>query len=215
MCAVESVGPRDVTAEFRSAELFRVIQNLHLNMCHRRAMARFYLSECDRNKLTQFLEIKFENLVDELELQCTADEASAEVVARAARDVLSVYPQPSRNVDVEENSCEVEGLVLEFRDWIGCDARDRQNMLLVPGQFRKLLWHWGGQKIACKNVSLAALNRKVARYDSEGHSLPFVSQRKCILRGFKGWRMLCSGRGSWEMSMKYVLTRSLSIDRGK
>ena len=125
-------------------------------------MAEFELNEGDRRKLTLFLDMKVQNLVDELDLRCAADEASAEAVARAAQGVLSLYPQPPRDADVEENARELEGLVLEFRDWKGCDARDRQYMLL--GQFRKLLWYARAQKLSCRKVSLAGLEKAVGWY---------------------------------------------------
>ena len=183
----------------------------YLDSCHREAMAEFELNEGDRRKLTLFLDMKFQNLVDELDLRCAADEASAEAVARAAQGVLSLYPQPPRDADVEENARELEGLVLEFRDWKGCDARDRQHMLL--GQFRKLLWYAGAQKLSCKTVTVAGLARAVGWYESESCSRPFLLQLKCILRDFKGWRMLCGGGGTGEMP-RDTFWRKLVFDGG-
>ena len=151
----------------------------------------------DQQKLDEFLQLKYQNLMDELQVLLVADEASLEVVEEAARDIMASYPQPPTDISEEEHLRELQGLVLEFGDWKLCDSRDRQHMLI--SRSRTLLLNLGCNEKTCKEVSLPYLENELENLESCGHSVRFVSNLRCILRDLKAWRLLCEGRPSTEM----------------
>ena len=151
----------------------------------------------DRQKIIEFLLLKYQNLLLELDVVLDVEDASLEVVENAARDVMASYPQPPRNDSEEEHLRELKGLLLEFEDWKLCDVRDRQHMLI--SRFRSLLFNLGCNDKTCKEVSLRSLEDELGNLELRGHSLRFVSNLKCILRDFKACRLLCEGRLSTEM----------------
>ena len=151
----------------------------------------------DQQKIIEFLLLKYQNLLLELGVVLDIEDASLEVVEKAARDVMASYPQPPRDESEEEHLRELKGLLLEFEDWKLCDIRDRQHMLI--SRFRNLLFNLGCNDKTCKEVSLPYLQNELGNLESRGHSLRFVSNLKCILRDLKAWRMLCEGRLGEEM----------------
>ena len=132
----------------------------------------------DQQKLDEFLQLKYQNLMDELQVLLVADEASLEVVEEAARDIMASYPQPPTDISEEEHLRELQGLVLEFGDWKLCDSRDRQHMLI--SRFRTLLLNLGCNEKTCKEVSLPYLENELENLESCGHSVRFVSNLRCI-----------------------------------
>ena len=151
------------------------------------AMTQGSMNAASAKKLEEFLDVKFQNFIDELDLLYSAD-VSVAVVEDAVRELVVAYPNPATSPEVEHHLRELQGMLLDFCDWKRFNSIDRQKMLL--GQFRSLLWNLGLGTERCIDVPLFALDARMMELELQGRSPRFVSRLECVLRDFKGWRIL-------------------------
>lgn len=156
------------------------------------AMTQGSMNAASAKKLEEFLDVKFQNFIDELDLLYSAEDVSVAVVEDAVRELVLAYPNPATSPEVEHHLRELQGMLLDFCDWKRFNSIDRQKMLL--GQFRSLLWNLGLGTERCIDVPLFALDARMMELELRGRSPRFVSRLECVLRDFKGWRILCDGR---------------------
>ena len=177
----------------------------------------------DQQKLDEFLQLKYQNLMDEFQVLLVADEASLEVVEEATRDIMASYPQPPTDISEEEHLRELQGLVLEFGDWKLRDSRDRQHMLIsrfrtsasefgmqwkdVQGSFVALFGEWAGESGIAWSFSPIC-------FELEVHSSGFESLEIALWRQTQhrnGWWYFLAQNEFWTSVSKRLFWSPLKV----
>ena len=141
-----------------------------------------------KDTLREFQRLKFEALLRELDVKSDIDSVTLPDVEEAVQQLIR-RSQNRGHVLVEENLRELQGLMLEYADWLHVDEHERDCLLL--SKFRYLLMLLGAKQVSPRDVSLFEVERKIEDV-AKNASARYATCLKMIARDLEGWRALCS-----------------------
>ena len=141
-----------------------------------------------KDSLGEFQRLKFEALLRELNVKSDIDSVTFPDVEDAVQQLIR-RSQNRGHVLVEENLRELQGLMLEYADWLHVDEHESACLLL--SKFRYLLMLLGVKQVSPRDVSLFEVERKIEDVAINA-SARYATCLKMIARDLEGWRALCS-----------------------
>jgi hypothetical protein len=141
-----------------------------------------------KDTLAEFQKLKFQALLRELNVESDIDDATLPEVEKAAQRLIQW--SANRGHDrVEENLQELQGLMLEYADWLHVEEHESACLLLA--KFRYLLMLLGAKQVSPRDVSLFEVERKIQDI-AVNASARYATRLNMIARDLEGWRALCN-----------------------
>ena len=141
-----------------------------------------------KDTLAEFQKLKFQALLRELNVESDIDDATLPEVEKAAQRLIQW--SANRGHDrVEENLRELQGLMLEYADWLHVEEDESACLLLA--KFRYLLMLLEAKQMSPRDVSLFEVERKIQDI-AVNASARYATRLNMIARDLEGWRALCN-----------------------